>query len=276
MKKLIHTAVVTLLATSAAQAQQAVQWREVPELTGHYGIKDYIYTIWGLEGPLLNGCRRDAPVRFAWHGSEGPRYFIYELTGTMVAPTFEWTDTPFEWQRPEAFNLNGGMSMQGGPAIGFGLDYGVNDSVDIPGVHWLSTYDRETGRVYCGLVYSVRESGWVNFPSDEMMVSASFLLNYYIPVNNIRYLTAGSVHIESIRVGISDEMYVLGSEPLTPLNEPSTCDGDLTQDCAVDGQDLGLLLSVWGSSKPAADLNVDGIVDGADLGYLLASWGSCS
>jgi hypothetical protein len=36
MKKLIHTAVVTLLATSAAQAQQAVQWRVEDGGNGHW------------------------------------------------------------------------------------------------------------------------------------------------------------------------------------------------------------------------------------------------
>ncbi|HMN96829.1 MAG TPA: GC-type dockerin domain-anchored protein [Phycisphaerales bacterium] len=49
--------------------------------------------------------------------------------------------------------------------------------------------------------------------------------------------------------------------------------GDLNGDGIVDGADLGLLLSAWGSENFAADLNGDGVVDGADLGLLLAAWG---
>ena len=46
---------------------------------------------------------------------------------------------------------------------------------------------------------------------------------------------------------------------------------DLNQDGHVNGGDLGLLLSQWGTAG-SADLNHDGIVDGNDLGQLLAAW----
>jgi len=48
--------------------------------------------------------------------------------------------------------------------------------------------------------------------------------------------------------------------------------GDLNGDGVVDGADLGLLLSLWGTSDSLADLNGDGTIDGADLGLLLANW----
>jgi hypothetical protein len=46
---------------------------------------------------------------------------------------------------------------------------------------------------------------------------------------------------------------------------------DLNDDDAVDGADLGLLLSMWGESG-AGDLDCSGVVDGADLGLLLGAW----
>lgn len=52
------------------------------------------------------------------------------------------------------------------------------------------------------------------------------------------------------------------------------CIGDIDASGAVDGADLGVLLSSWGSSGPA-DLDLSGIVDGADLGTLLSAWGVC-
>jgi hypothetical protein len=42
----------------------------------------------------------------------------------------------------------------------------------------------------------------------------------------------------------------------------------------VDGIDLGVLLSLWGSSASSGgDLNNDGVIDGIDLGILLSRWG---
>ncbi len=56
------------------------------------------------------------------------------------------------------------------------------------------------------------------------------------------------------------------------------CVGDATTDGQVDGADLGLLLTAWGtngSANPGTDCNADGTVDGADLGLLLTAWGPC-
>ena len=47
---------------------------------------------------------------------------------------------------------------------------------------------------------------------------------------------------------------------------------DINGDGAVNGADLGLLLSNWGGAG-AGDFNNDGTVDGADLGALLSAWG---
>ena len=46
---------------------------------------------------------------------------------------------------------------------------------------------------------------------------------------------------------------------------------DLNGDGAVDGADLGTLVSQWGGPG-SADFNGDGLVDGADLGTMFAQW----
>jgi len=58
------------------------------------------------------------------------------------------------------------------------------------------------------------------------------------------------------------------------------CWGDLNGDGIIDGADLLILLSDWGSYCPswhpcASDLTTDGTVDGQDLLFLLAHWGPC-
>jgi len=274
MNNKILPVAVTLFAASTALAQQAVQWKYLPELADrYYGIRDDTRTIWN--GAFLEGCYPETVVPFAWHGTEGPRYVIYEITGTIVKPTFEWTQTPIDGANPEVINFNCFTGFHGGGGRGFGMNFGANNSWSNSDFRILYTYDQTSGRVYGGAVFSLSEAERVNFSFDKITVVQGFALNFFIPLDNLRYFTPGSVHVESVRVGISDQLYVLGSEPLTPLSNFPTCDGDLTQDCSVDGQDLAFLLSVWGGSKPAADLDGDGIVDGVDLAIMLSNWGSC-
>ena len=58
---------------------------------------------------------------------------------------------------------------------------------------------------------------------------------------------------------------------------PQPCNGDLTGDGSVGGDDLTILLGSWGTCPPncPADLNGDGIVNGADITILLSEWGPC-
>ena len=61
-----------------------------------------------------------------------------------------------------------------------------------------------------------------------------------------------------------------------PGTEP--CFGDLDGDGQVNGGDLGLMLSAWGTctgTPCVGDLNEDGVVNGADLGLMLGAFGSC-
>ena len=53
------------------------------------------------------------------------------------------------------------------------------------------------------------------------------------------------------------------------------CPEDLTIDGLIDGGDLGLLLSAFGTDSFAADFDGSGLVDGGDLGFLLSAWGEC-
>jgi hypothetical protein len=69
------------------------------------------------------------------------------------------------------------------------------------------------------------------------------------------------------------------SGPWADLGGNAICDcaGDLTFDGVVNGADLGILLSAWGTcgGSCASDLNRDGVVNGADLGAMLSEWGLC-
>jgi hypothetical protein len=56
------------------------------------------------------------------------------------------------------------------------------------------------------------------------------------------------------------------------------CRGDITGNGVIDGIDLAIILSAWGSTRPTefdADIDNDGIVGGTDLAFVLSGWGPC-
>ncbi len=76
---------------------------------------------------------------------------------------------------------------------------------------------------------------------------------------------------EVLTTGPSQTVNAAAAYVLTPqLRSPA----DLTNDCVVDGSDLGVLLNAWGpcSTTAPADLDKNLIVNGADLGLLLGAW----
>lgn len=77
-----------------------------------------------------------------------------------------------------------------------------------------------------------------------------------------RDLDAGSV----VEAGV-DDIRVFGYDCTSP--RPADVNGD----GVVDGLDLSVVLSVWGTTNPAGDINGDGQVSGADLTMLFSDWG---
>ena len=68
--------------------------------------------------------------------------------------------------------------------------------------------------------------------------------------------------------------YSLSDVDFGTCKESCDCTADLNLDGMVDGADMGLLLSAWGTAE--GDVNDDGTADGADLGHLLSEWGPCA
>ena len=72
----------------------------------------------------------------------------------------------------------------------------------------------------------------------------------------------------SVTEAAIDDLSITGITCVNP------CQGDLDGNSVVNGADLGMLLSQWGTAGNG-DLDGDGAVTGADLGTLLARWGAC-
>ena len=77
--------------------------------------------------------------------------------------------------------------------------------------------------------------------------------------------------------GVIDECDVDYGAPDANGNcTPDACEralGDFSLDGTVEGEDIGTLLSAWGTADPVANLDGIGTVGGADLGILVANWG---
>ena len=58
-------------------------------------------------------------------------------------------------------------------------------------------------------------------------------------------------------------------------NAQGQCAGDRNGDHQVNGMDLAVLLTQWGTNG-TADIDNSGVVNGTDLGLLLGQWGMCS
>ena len=56
---------------------------------------------------------------------------------------------------------------------------------------------------------------------------------------------------------------------------PPPCDADFNGDGFVNGADLGIMMSWFGSGGFPGDLDDDGTINGADLGLFLIQWGPC-
>lgn len=89
-------------------------------------------------------------------------------------------------------------------------------------------------------------------------------------------LTAGTPYYIVIGGFSTTTPPVSGNLEITGPPQPS-CPADLNDDNFVNGDDLGILLSQWGSCATpcSADFNGDNFVNGDDLGVLLAAWGAC-
>ena len=83
----------------------------------------------------------------------------------------------------------------------------------------------------------------------------------------VRGLAPGEYVIQVSRLGSSGTAAPTGVAWFRPA--PAA---DANWDAVVDGLDLAIVLSAWGTSFAAADLNDDGTVDGLDLAVILANW----
>ena len=241
MKNLIHTAVVTLFATSAAQAQQAVQWKVSDGGNGHWYLVSAANLTWD-EHQIL-AVASGAQLVSITSGEEN--LYVTSLAG----PGRVWI---------------GGFAPDG-------LGCSTSQWAWTTGEAWTyanwappePNYCDETRLELSGAYYR----RWNNYYGAG---PARSVYEWSADCNGDGIVDYGQI--------VAGQLADIDNNGIPDICQPPTChEADLFRNSIVDGADLGVLLSEWGpaNANTPSDVNHDGRVDGSDLSFLLANWGPC-
>ena len=261
MKKLIQAAVVTLFAASAAQAQQAVQWKVADGGNGHwYGMRPIDYSrSWS---DFIDTCAQIGATPAVLTSSSDADWISSHvvtnppgdgaLLGAELIPT---SGGVLEWRWIDGRSFSSSVPWCGGAPGG---------PTELE--HWIYMNDQAHAHptAPAGCLDDCPWGGWssINVPWAVIEWSADCNSDGVVDYGQI---LAGQLS-DSNGNGIPDM-----------CDQPTCHNADLYPNNRIDGADLGILLSEWGPVTPSthSDINHDNQVDGADLGFLLANWGTC-
>ena len=253
MKNLIQTAVVTLFAASAAQAQQAVQWKVSDGGNGHW----YAYFATPKQWAEAKPYAESLGGHLVTVQSAAEATFVRTLGGDTC-----WIGLFQDRAAPDYSEPLGGWRWVTGEPLDFTF-WRVNTNGQPNEPNNLSG-----GEDWAHL--DANATTWNDLPDGPY----PFAVEWDADCNN-----DGEIDFGQILVGELPDTNGNGI-PDCCENGGTCCIGDIFRDGQVNGGDLGIMLSYWGpvtssSASRACDLNQDDRVDGSDLGFLLANWGTC-
>jgi len=246
--KNLSVALVTLFAASAAQAQQAVQWRVEDGGNGHWYQLRPQHPLWlekQAEAESLGGY-------LATLTTPAEVNFVLSLPGFPCGANSSaaWiglrkTATGWEWITGEPFSGTGWAGSQPCNCQEWA-------GLLICGTPWWGT----------GLADGDSPPCCAPYPSSVFEWSAD--------CNNDGIVDYGQI--------LQGQLVDADANGVPDVCEVDPCPGDITGGGFVDAIDLSILLASWGSTGGGefdADVNNDGIVEGADLSIVLSGWGPC-
>ena len=259
MKNLILSSALVLIASSAAQAQQAVQWRVEDGGNGHW------YLLVALPG--------QGTTRIPW----GEARSRSEAIGGHLATLTTAQESAFLWTNFNSLMIDNVWGSSWCCWLG---GYRVSGQT----FAWV-TNEPYSCSVLCG---SPCEGGGENALYTGQTGGPEFCVDFHgstFQGGKPYYLVEFAQDCNGD--GIVDYGQILdGTFPDANGNGvPDCCDGggsccpgDVASDGMVDGVDLAAVLSQWGTQGSGtfnADIDGSGLVDGGDLALVLSGWGPC-
>ncbi len=259
IRSVVVVVVAALESASFAHGQQAVQWRVEDGGNGHwYGRLDLVASSWddcrvsahaiGSDMVSVQSAAEADVVRTVLDAS-GVLDRQYWLGGRAPAGSvgtsgWSWADGA-KW----SFSNWGQGFPNNSPGPARYLVEHANPNAPVPG--WDDYGDSDA---WCCVAGAIIE--WSADCNDDGIVDYGQILN--------------GTFADTNENGVPD--CCDAGETCTP------CPGDVTENGLVDGVDLSLVLSLWGTNGqkfPRSDTNADGIVDANDLAIVLSGWGNC-
>ena len=275
MKNLILSSVLVLIASSAAQAQQAVQWKVSDGGNGHwYEPVEGNAMSWTvaaesavLRGGYLATVRSPEESNFAVSLVQNPRFWRIDgiyivgpwLGGYQDRSATGYSEPAEGWRWVDGERwlwTNWGTIAAGGaePNNGCGGENFLHLLTQPPETGFSGKWNDAGGS--CGELPKSLIIEWSADCNGDGIVDYGQILDGTFPDAN------GD--------GVPD--CCDGGGSCTP------CPGDVASDGMVDGVDLAAVLSQWGTQGSGtfnADIDGSGLVDGGDLGIVLGGWGPC-
>jgi len=262
MKTLIQAAVVTLLAASAAQAQEAVQWKVSDGGNGHWYqlVSEPASLDWQAARQYAKAMGGDLAVL----SRSGSTEFVQSmLNGAMC----------------------GGSTGQAGPYVGGFQDLAAPDySEPSDGWRWVDG-SLFPGSASISLDDNLGHQDFLHFISLQPSCSGPFVLDDVGLVSNANRSFVVEWSADCNNDGIVDYGQILQGQlvdadanGVPDVCEVDPCPGDITNGGTVDAADLSILLAAWGTNGQAefdTDIDGSGLVDGGDLALVLGGWGPC-
>jgi formylglycine-generating enzyme required for sulfatase activity len=255
MKTTVFSAVVVAIATSAASAQQAVQWRVEDGGNGHWYLLQSGIPGWqgGRDRALQVGadlCSIETEAERAWLASVMPCVNAFVggqqdagatdpsagwrwLTGGPVTLPLVCDDNPCGFNTPEEDGQQDFLHVTACWSI-----FGDVHEVDVNG---------------CG-------------PADWNLS----LIEWSADCNSDGIVDYGQI--------LNGQLLDTNGDGVPDSCEVDPCPADTNNSGAVNGVDLAIVLGAWGTSGQSdgdADINRDGVVNGQDLAFVLGAWGPC-
>ena len=254
MKNLILSSALVLVASAAAQAQEAVQWRVQDGGNGHWyqvrrapspicwdAASELAATIGGYLATITTSQEHGRVTSLA-AALQGPATELGPWIGATCSgrPWGEWY-----WVTGEPFAYHGWLPSAPNP--GWNEEY----------VHlWRWLDGRWNDGYRCG--------------TDAPTTVHGYVIEWSADCNGDGIVDYGQI--------LQGQLVDADANGVPDVCEVDPCPGDITNGGLVDAVDLSVVLAAWGTDgqgKFNADIDNSGLVDGGDLALVLGGWGPC-